>query len=186
MRRLTLMALGLLATAVMLPGWSQQAPRASVPATAASAPLAWNDLDANAQYMLEPLHYKWNRMPPDHQRHMQRKARHWETLSPGRRDEIRQRIAHWQQMTPAERDRARANRRVYHHLRPAERSRLHSAYERFKQMPEAQRKALREQWHQLSPQQRRHWIENGAQGDLPQPLPPWPSPVQRREQTQLP
>lgn len=166
MRHLAILALALLAAGLAWP----VAARQSAPATAGSAaPVPWESLDARTRDMLQPLHYKWERMPPSHQQHMLRKARHWETLSPQKRSEIRERIQRWQQMTPAERDRARANRRVYRHLSHDQREKLDAAYERYKQMPETQRDRLLKQWRSLSVEQRRHWIENGSQGDLPQP-----------------
>lgn len=166
MRHLVILALALLAAGLAWPAWSQH----SAPAEAGTtAPVPWESLDAGTREMLQPLHYKWERMPPSHQQHMLRKARHWETMPPQKRAEIRERIERWQQMTPAERDRARANRRVYRHLSHDQREKLHAAYERYKQMPETQRDRLLKQWRSLSVDQRRHWIENGAQGDLPQP-----------------
>ncbi|HET7300249.1 MAG TPA: DUF3106 domain-containing protein, partial [Oleiagrimonas sp.] len=59
------------------------------------------------------------------------------------------------------------NERIYEQLSPAQRAQLHQAYERFKNMPPEQQQALRKQWHRLKPAQRKHWIQNGAKGDLP-------------------
>jgi hypothetical protein len=166
MRHVVIIALALVAVGLSWPAWSQRSAPAQA-GTAASVP--WGSLDAGTREMLQPLHYKWERMSPRHQQHMLRKARHWQRLSPQKRVEIRERIERWQKMTPAERERARANRRVYRHLSPEARDKLDAAYERFKQMPEAQRDRLRKQWRSLSAEQRRHWIENGSKGDLPQP-----------------
>lgn len=127
----------------------------------------WSRLDSGTQHMLAPLKPRWDQLSPHAQHHLMDRAKQWERLPEHRQRHIRRNIQRWQQMTPAERKRVRTNERIYERLTPQQRSRLHEAYERFKQMPPAKQKALRRQWHHLSPAQREQWIRDGAKGDLP-------------------
>ncbi len=128
----------------------------------------WKSLDQGTRQMLAPLQSRWNQISPHAQQHLMRRAKQWEKLPAYRQKRIRRHIRHWQQMSPAERRHVRTNERIYEQLTPAQRAQLHRAFEEYKQLPEDKKKALREQWHKLTPKQRKQWIRNGAQGDLPE------------------
>lgn len=171
MRALTILSAASLAIALAM-GAQARPPLQEAHTRHAGPPqsaVPWGALDSDTQQMLAPLKPRWDQLSPHAQHHLMGRAKQWERLPEHRQRRIRHNIQRWQQMTPAERQRVRTNERIYERLTPQQRARLHEAYERFKQMPPAKQQALRQQWHHLSPEQREHWIRNGAQGDLPSP-----------------
>ncbi|GLQ97050.1 DUF3106 domain-containing protein [Dyella mobilis] len=128
----------------------------------------WNTLSPAQQNMLQPLQSQWDTLPPKRQEHMLERTQGWLKLPPERQQEIRDRIARWQQMTPAQREQARQNQHLYDTLSPDKQQQLHDAFKRFQQLPPDQREALRRQWQQQSPDQKRQWLQHvGPRSTLP-------------------
>ncbi|HUA79405.1 MAG TPA: DUF3106 domain-containing protein [Dyella sp.] len=128
----------------------------------------WNTLSPAQQNLLSPLQSQWDTLPPKRQEHMLQRTQEWMQLPPQRQQEIRDRIARWQQMTPEQRQQARENQHLYDTLPSQKQEELHDAFKRFQQLPPDQRDALRRQWMQQSPEERRQWLNHmGPRSTLP-------------------
>ncbi|QAU23047.1 DUF3106 domain-containing protein [Dyella sp. M7H15-1] len=133
-----------------------------------TAPHPWNTLSPAQQNMLQPLQSQWNTLSPKRQERMLQRTQDWMKLPPEKQQEIRDRIARWQQMTPDQRELARENQHLYDTLPPAKQQELHDAFKRFQQLPPDQRDALRRQWQEQSPEQRRQWLQHiGPRSTMP-------------------
>ena len=101
----------------------------------------WDQLNTETQAMLvAPTRDHWNSNPEGRERMLQR-AKRWSTLTPEQRGHARQGMDRWNHMTPEQKGEARA---LYAKMRGMD--------------PEA-RTALRNQWRQMTPAQRRTWVE---------------------------
>lgn len=108
----------------------------------AQAPLAeWDKLTpAQRELLVAPLRERWNANPGERARMLER-ARRWESMPPAQRDRARHGMSRWEHMPPQQRDEARA---LFHYMRGK---------------PEAERKAFLAQWRQMTPEQRRNWLQ---------------------------
>lgn len=75
------------------------------------------------------------------------------------RGEMMGRAKHWAAMTPAERKLAQRGMHRWEKLSPEQRAQAKQLYMRMKDMTPEARKALRDQWHNLSPEQRSAWLK---------------------------
>ena len=71
----------------------------------------------------------------------------------------------------ARRERMREGMRNYRDLPPPLREKMRESMRAMRALPEAERKALHARWRQLSPEQRRAWLELGGPGIAPEPVP---------------
>ncbi len=112
------------------------------PATAAEPTMPdWDQLSAETQATLvAPTRDRWNSNPEGRERMLQR-AKRWSTLTPEQRGHARHGMDRWNHMTPEQKVEARA---LYARMRGLD--------------PEA-RKALRNQWREMTPAQRKSWVE---------------------------
>ncbi|MEO5565775.1 MAG: DUF3106 domain-containing protein [Luteimonas sp.] len=117
------------------------------PATPATATLpAWEQLSpAQREMLLTPLRERWDANPGD-RAGMYEHARRWNAMTPAQRDNARRGVRHWE------------------HMDPARRTEMRALFEKMKSMTPEQRKALREQWHAMSAEQRRAWVQANPPG----------------------
>lgn len=114
----------------------------ALPATAGDPPLPeWERLtEAQRALLVAPVRERWNAEPEARAR-MLRHAQRWQQLTPEQRRHAHRGMKRWSHLTPEQRERARA------------------IFSRIRDLPEAERRQWREQWRQMTPEQRRAWLE---------------------------
>lgn len=117
---------------------------------------AWAELTPKQQQALAPLRETWDTLPASRRLMALERA---------------ERRARWEAMTPEQRERMREGMRNYRDLPPPLREKMRESMRAMRALPEADRKALRARWRQLSPEQRRAWLELGGPGIAPEPVP---------------
>lgn len=123
---------------------------AQPPANTAALP-EWDKLTpAQRETLLAPMRDRWN-SEPDARAHMFERAQRWQRMTPEQRKQARRGIKRFERMSPDQREHARV---LYRHMSG---------------LPDEQRKQLQEQWRQMTPEQRRIWIQKNAPD---QPSPP--------------
>lgn len=102
---------------------------------------AWEQLGpAERDLLTGPIRERWNSSPDERARMLEHARR-------------------WQAMTPEQRQRAHHGMKRWSHLDPEKRAEARALFGKMRQMSPEQRKALREQWHAMTPEQRKAWIE---------------------------
>jgi hypothetical protein len=137
-------ALALLATALFV------ANPAGAATTTTTAMPAWEQLTpAQRDLLVAPIRERWN-------------------SSPGERTRMYQHAQRWQQMTPEQRGRAHHGMRRWEHMDPQKREEMRALFQKMRTMTPEQRHALRDQWHGMTSEQRKAWIQaNPAIPDRP-------------------
>jgi hypothetical protein len=114
----------------------------------------WNELTPAQQQKLAHLRENWDRLPASRRVHaLERLERH----------------ARWQALTPEQRERLRDGARNFRDLPPELREKMRASLQATRALPEEERRRLFDRWHQLSPEQRRAWLEAGGPGLAPEP-----------------
>lgn len=140
------LALGLLLLAGNALG--QSAPAQSLP--------EWDKLTPQQrEALIAPVRERWNSDPDDRPRMLEH-AQRWKSMTPEQRQQARKGMRRFEGMTPRQREEARV------------------LFIRMKDLPPEQRRKLREDWKNMTPEQRRVWIQKNAPQDTrpPPPLPP--------------
>ena len=90
--------------------------------------------------LIAPVRERWNREPEERPRMLERAQR-------------------WQSMTPEQRGRARKGMHRFEHMTPQQREEARALFGQMRKLSPEQRKELREDWRQMTPEQRRAWVE---------------------------
>jgi len=115
---------------------------AQAPATGAAPLPEWDRLTAEQrELLLAPVRERWNRSAPDKRAHMLEHARRWQSMTPEQRENARHGIRRWRELPPEKRQQAQA---LFEHSRG---------------LPEAERKALMQRWKEMTPEQRKAWVQ---------------------------
>ena len=93
--------------------------------------------------LIAPVRERWNREPEERPRMLERAQR-------------------WQSMTPEQRGRARKGMHRFEHMNPQQREEARALFEQMRKLSPEQRKELREDWRQMTPEQRRAWVDKHA------------------------
>jgi len=137
MRALPILALVL---AALLPCAAMAEPPSRADETAAPMP-AWDQLtQAQRDALVAPLRARWDQ-DPDRRARMYRHAQRWHDMTPEQRERAHRGMKRWKHMDPEQRAQARA------------------LFQKMRGMSKEGRDALREQWHAMTPEQRRQWVE---------------------------
>jgi len=105
--------------------------------------------------LIAPVRERWNSDPDDRPRMLEHAQR-------------------WKSMTPEQRRQARKGMRRFEGMNPHQREEARVLFLRMKDLPPEQRKKLREEWKNMTPEQRRVWMQKNAPRDSRQALPPLP------------
>lgn len=136
--------LALLAALSTAPAFASDPPSATLP--------AWDQLnDAQREQLIAPVRERWNAEPEQRARMLQHAQR-------------------WRQMTPDQRRHARHGMQRFEHLSPEQRMQMRALFEQTRGLPPQQREALKQRWRQMTPEQRRAWVQ--AHPPKARPLPP--------------
>ncbi|QOY62294.1 DUF3106 domain-containing protein [Lysobacter sp. H21R4] len=129
-RSMRLTCLTVLAAAVCLPAMASEP---TMP--------EWDQLSAETRAtLIAPIRERWNSQPDGRERMLQRAQR-------------------WSEMTPEQRGKARHGMDRWHHMSPAQRLEARALYSKMRGMNPDARKSLREQWRNMTPEQRKAWVE---------------------------
>jgi hypothetical protein len=110
--------------------------------TAAPAPAQWEQLSpAERDVLIAPIRDRWNNADADQRRRMLEHARRWTTMTPEQREAAHKGMRRWDHLSPDQRDQAR------------------ELFERMRSMPPEERHALKEKWHDMTPEQRKAWLD---------------------------
>lgn len=102
--------------------------------------------------LIAPVRERWNSEPTERTRMLDH-AQRWKDFSPDQRGQARKGMRRFENMTPQQREEARA------------------LFDRMRQMPPEDRKKLREEWSQMTPEQRRAWVQKNPPKAMPEPPP---------------
>lgn len=122
---------------------------AGAPAEGSAATMpAWEQLTpAQRELLVAPVRERWN-------------------ANPEARTRLFEHAQRWQQMTPGQRVRAHHGLRRWERMDPDQRGTMRALFQKMRDMTPEQRRALREQWHRMTPEQRDAWVEaNPPSGD---------------------
>lgn len=123
----------------------------------------------------------WAQLSPDQQKALASMQARWDEMPASRRVMALERLERrqrWEAMTPEQREKIREGMRNFHDLPPEMKDRMRASMQALRALPEDQRRTLFERWRQLSPEQRRAWLETGGPGISPEPAPaPAPAPA---------
>ena len=109
--------------------------------TTATVMPTWEQLTpAQRDLLVAPIRERWN-------------------SSPGERTRMYQHAQRWQQMTPEQRGRAHHGMRRWEHMDPQKREEMRALFQKMRTMTPEQRHALRDQWHGMTSEQRKAWIQ---------------------------
>lgn len=100
--------------------------------------------------LISPIRDRWNNEPQTRNRMMER-AQRWKAMTPEQRAQARYGIKRFERMSPQQREQARA------------------LYEHMLGLTPEQRKQLHDQWKQMTPEQRRAWLQKNPPKDAPPP-----------------
>lgn len=115
---------------------------------------SWDELNPSQQQALGRLRAEWDQLPAS------RRVRALEWV---------ERKARWDAMTPEQREKLRAGARNFRDLPPELREKMRASLRAMQALPEDERRALRQRWHELSPEQRRAWLQTGGPAISPPP-----------------
>lgn len=133
MRAWSILASLLLASLWATPAFAQETARPAHP--------EWEQLStAERDLLVAPVRERWNGNPDQRARMLEHARR-------------------WQAMTPEQRQRAHHGMKRWSHMDAEKRAEARALFGRMRHMSPEQRKALREQWHAMTPEQRKAWIE---------------------------
>jgi hypothetical protein len=118
---------------------------------------SWDELNPSQQQALERLRAEWDQLPAS------RRVRALEWV---------ERKARWDAMTPEQREKLRAGARNFRDLPPELREKMRASLRAMQALPEDERRALRKLWHEMSPEQRRAWLQTGGPAISPPPANP--------------
>lgn len=107
---------------------------------------AWEQLTpAQRDALIAPVRARWNDNPEQRAR-MYEHARRWQGMTPEQRERAHRGMKRWRHMDPEQREQARA------------------LFQKMRGMSKEDREELREQWHAMTPGQRRQWVEQNPPG----------------------
>ena len=126
--------------------WAQSAPAASLP--------DWDKLTPQQrEALVAPVRERWNADPSERVRMLEHAQR-------------------WKSMTPEQRKQARKGMRRFEGMNPRQREEARVLFSRMKELPPEQRRKLREDWKNMTPEQRQAWMQKNAPKDTKPPLQP--------------
>lgn len=136
--------LALLAALSSAQAFASDPPQATLP--------AWDRLSpAQREQLIAPVRDRWNAEPEQRARMLLHAQR-------------------WREMTPDQRQDARHGLKRWEHLNPEQRAQMRALFERSRGLPQHKREELKKRWRQMTPEQRRAWVQ--AHPAKPQASPP--------------
>lgn len=115
----------------------------------------WTQLPAEEQQVLRGFQKTWEDLPADRRERLRAGAQQWARMSEAERGQALDSFRQWKRMGPDAQARTREQFRKFRALPPEERQALRRARKYFRGLPENERRALREQWRQMSQEERR-------------------------------
>ena len=132
---------------------------APAPAGEPAAPRSWQSLSPQQQQLLQNFQGRWDSLAPDKQQALARGSQRWIGMSPEQRAGAQQRFKQWRALPPEQRQIIRQRWQQFRALPPQEQQRIREQFSRFHQLPPERREELRRQWRQMTPQQRRGFMQ---------------------------
>ena len=111
----------------------------------------------------------WNELSPDQRRDLAHLAQRWDQLPASRRVAILERWQRWRALPPAQRETLRRGERNFRSMSPEMREQMRRSLAAVGRLPPEQQRRLRQLWRELTPEQRRRWLERGGPGLSPPP-----------------
>ena len=111
----------------------------------------------------------WHELTPTQQRDLAPFADRWDGLPASRRVAILERWQRWQSVPPAQRETLQRGERNFLSLSPRLREQMRRSLAAVAELPPEEQRRLRRLWRELSPQERRQWLERGGPGFAPPP-----------------
>jgi hypothetical protein len=145
----------------------------AAPAGEPATPRAWQSLSPQQQQLLQNFHDRWDSLPAEKQQSLARGSQRWINMSPEQRSGAQERFKQWRALPPEQRQVIRQRWQQFKALPPQEQQRIRQQVSRFRQLPPERREELRRQWRQMTPQQRRGFMQRpGPRGGGFRPPPP--------------
>src|ERR1700722_4101176 len=149
-----------------------------------AAPRSWQSLSPQQQQLLHGFQGNWDSLPAEKQQSLARGSDRWIHMTPEERTGAQDRFKQWRALPPEQRQQLRERWRQFKSLPAEQQQRGGEQSRRFRQIPPEQRQALRRQWQQMTPEQRRGALQRapgGPRAGAVRPAPrPGPGPRPRR------
>ena len=127
---------------------------------------------AGAQSAPAPSLPDWDKLTPQQREALVAPVRERWNADPGERARMLEHAQRWKSMTPEQRKQARKGMRRFEDMNPRQREEARVLFLRMKELPPEQRRKLREDWKNMTPEQRHAWIQKNAPKETKPPLPP--------------
>jgi hypothetical protein len=122
-------------------------------------PIAWESLSEEQRKLLTRFESQWAKMPPGRQRALDRGSARFLQMTPEQRAAAQQRFSRWQSMGAQDQQRVRRRWELFNQLSPEQRTAVLEGFQRFRDLPPEKRRALRDNWRNKTPEQRRAMLE---------------------------
>ncbi len=113
----------------------------------------------------------WDKLTPQQREALVAPVRERWNADPGERRRMLEHAQRWKTMTPDQRKQARKGMRRFEEMNPRQREEARVLFSHMKELPPEQRRKLREDWKNMTPEQRRAWIQKNAPKETKPPLP---------------
>lgn len=117
---------------------------------------------------------EWDKLTPQQREALIASVRERWNSEPADRPRMLEHAQRWKSMTPEQRQQARKGMRRFEGMNPRQREEARVLFLRMKDLPPEQRKKLRDDWKNMTPEQRRAWLQKNAPEDMRPPSPPLP------------
>lgn len=114
----------------------------------------------------------WDKLTPQQREALVAPVRERWNADPGERRRMLEHAQRWKTMTPDQRKQARKGMRRFEEMNPRQREEARVLFSHMKELPPEQRRKLREDWKNMTLEQRRAWIQKNAPKETKPPLPP--------------
>lgn len=114
---------------------------------------------------------EWDKLTPQQREALVAPVRERWNADPGERPRMLEHAQRWKSMTPEQRKQARKGMRRFEDMNPRQREEARVLFSRMKELPPEQRRKLREDWKNMTPEQRHAWIQKNAPKETKPPLP---------------
>lgn len=119
-------------------------------------------VSAQAQLSTSATLPEWDKLPPQQREAMIAPVRERWNNEPEQRQRMLHHAQRWQSMTPEQRSQARKGMRRFEGMDPQQRQQARALFESMQGLPPDQRRRLRDEWKQMTPDQRRDWAKKHA------------------------
>ena len=133
------------------------------PAVFAQDSIAWHQLTTEQQALLKSVEGDWQTMHASRQKRLLKGTDRWLNMDETKREKASERFEKFRQLPAAQQDLLRAKYQTFMQMKPDEQKRILSTKAWFQSQPDERRRELRQQWNNMSREQRHDFIQQQRQ-----------------------